>query len=155
MRVAILGPLEVESAAVGGARLRRLLVRLALVAGRAVTVEEPPADLWPEEPPADPGDALQSLVSRLRRTLPEAGALVSVPGGYRLGADTDAGEFDRLTARAGQHGDPAVRAALLKQALCLWRGAAALASELGGLAFARGRALDRARAVEPAAGGPG
>ncbi|MFI6743279.1 hypothetical protein ACIBI9_61265 [Nonomuraea sp. NPDC050451] len=32
MRVAILGPLEVESAAVGGARLRRLLVRLALAA---------------------------------------------------------------------------------------------------------------------------
>ncbi|MBE1583042.1 hypothetical protein ACFPOI_58585 [Nonomuraea angiospora] len=104
MRVAILGPLEVESAAVGGARLRRLLVRLALAAGRAVTVEALAADLWPEEPPADPGDARQSLVSRLRRTLPEA---------------------------------------------------AALASDLGGQAFARRRALDRACAVEPAAGGPG
>ncbi|MEV4575711.1 BTAD domain-containing putative transcriptional regulator [Nonomuraea jabiensis] len=145
MRVAILGPLEVESAAVGGARLRRLLVRLALAAGRAVTVEELAADLWPEEPPADPGNALQSLVSRLRRTLPEAGALVSVPGAYRLEADTDAGEFDRLTARARQHDDPAVRAALLKQALGLWRGAAL--GEVAAAPFALGYAtrLEEAR----------
>ncbi|MGW6500544.1 winged helix-turn-helix domain-containing protein [Nonomuraea angiospora] len=111
MRVAILGPLEVESAAVGGARLRRLLVRLALAAGRAVTVEELAADLWPEEPPADPGNALQSLVSRLRRTLPEAGA---------------------LAAPASELGEQAFAAA-----------------------FAHGRALDRARAVELAVGGPG
>ncbi|MFF4621513.1 hypothetical protein [Nonomuraea jabiensis] len=41
MRVAIPGPLEVEPAAAGGARLRRPLVRLAPAAGRAVTVEEP------------------------------------------------------------------------------------------------------------------
>ncbi|MET9247945.1 BTAD domain-containing putative transcriptional regulator [Nonomuraea sp. NPDC003709] len=145
MRVAILGPLEVESAAVGGARLRWLLVRLALAAGRAVTVEELAADLWPEEPPAAPGNALQSLVSRLRRALPEAGALVSVPGGYRLEADTDAGEFDRLTARARQHGDPAVRAELLEQALRLWRGAAL--GEVAAAPFALGYAtrLEEAR----------
>ncbi|WP_219467936.1 AfsR/SARP family transcriptional regulator, partial [Nonomuraea rhizosphaerae] len=92
MRVAILGPLEVESAAISGARLRLLLVRLALAAGRTVTVEELADALWPEERPADPANALQSLVSRLRRALPEPSALVSAPGGYRLDADTDAGE---------------------------------------------------------------
>ncbi|MEV4020852.1 hypothetical protein AB0J35_61295 [Nonomuraea angiospora] len=71
-----------------------------------------------------------------------------------LEADTDVGEFDRLTARARQHGDPAIRAALLKQALCLGRGAA-LGEEAFAAAFARGRDLDRARAVELVTGGAG
>ncbi|SEK65362.1 AfsR/SARP family transcriptional regulator [Nonomuraea pusilla] len=146
MRVAILGPLEVEpGAAVGGARLRTLLVRLALAAGRAVTVEELAASVWPEGLPADPGNALQTLVSRLRRALPEPGALVSVPGGYRLEADTDAAEFDRLTARARGVDDPAGRAALLAGALSLWRGAAL--GEVASAPFATGYAarLEEAR----------
>ncbi|MCK2219446.1 AfsR/SARP family transcriptional regulator [Actinomadura sp. ATCC 31491] len=124
MRVGILGPVEVESRAVGGARLRLLVARLALAAGRPVTAEELTGCLWPEEPPADPGNALQSLVSRLRRALPGAGALASVPGGYRLDAATDAGAFERLTAEARRLADPAGRARLLGEALALWRGPA-------------------------------
>ncbi|MFC5835315.1 AfsR/SARP family transcriptional regulator [Nonomuraea insulae] len=138
MRVAILGPIEVESAPVGGARLRWLLVRLALATGRAVTVEELTTALWPDDPPADPGNALQSLISRLRRCLPEATAVVSLPGGYRLDADTDAAEFDRLTAQARREAGPAARAALLRRALGLWRGTAL--GEVAAAPFAAGYA---------------
>ncbi|MEV5555423.1 BTAD domain-containing putative transcriptional regulator [Nonomuraea wenchangensis] len=139
MRVGILGPIEVESAAVGGARLRLLVARLALAAGRAVTAEELSGCLWPDDPPADPGNALQSLVSRLRRALPEAGALVSVPGGYRLDAGTDAEAFDRLAAEARRQPDPALRERLLTEALALWRGPAL--GELAALPFATGHAV--------------
>ncbi|QYC42268.1 Putative HTH-type transcriptional regulator [Nonomuraea coxensis DSM 45129] len=139
MRVGILGPIEVESAAVGGARLRLLLARLALAGGRAVTAEELAGCLWPDDPPADPGNALQSLVSRLRRALPRAGALVSVPGGYRLDAGTDAEAFDRLAAEARRRADPAVRDRLLTEALALWRGPAL--GELAALPFAAGHAV--------------
>ncbi|GAA4221127.1 hypothetical protein FHR32_005366 [Streptosporangium album] len=56
MRVGILGPLEVtaggESVEIGGARLRVLLVRLAVGVGRVVTVEELADALWPQERPA-------------------------------------------------------------------------------------------------------
>ncbi|MEU8149661.1 BTAD domain-containing putative transcriptional regulator [Nonomuraea sp. NPDC048901] len=139
MRVAILGPLDVESAAIGGARLRLLLVRLALAAGRTVTVEELAEALWPDERPADPGNALQSLVSRLRRALPDPSALVLEPGGYRLDAVTDVAEFDRLTARARGESDPAARAGLLREALALWRGPAL--GEVATAPFATGYAV--------------
>src|SRR6266540_3865004 len=85
MRVGVLGPLEVEAdgriTEIAGARLRVLLARLALDAGRMVTVESLSQALWPDEVPGDPGHALQSLVSRLRRALPGPAALRSVPGG--------------------------------------------------------------------------
>ncbi|MGW0202238.1 AfsR/SARP family transcriptional regulator, partial [Nonomuraea sp. NPDC003201] len=146
----LLGPFEVRDGEgrrveISGARLCALVARLALEPGRVVPFDVLTAAIWGERPPAGSANALQSLVSRLRRTLPEAGALVSVPGGYRLEADTDAGEFDRLTARARQHGDPAVRAELLKQALTLWRGPAL--GEVAAAPFALGYAtrLEEAR----------
>ena len=43
--------------------------------------------LWPEDPPGNPGNALQTLVSRLRAELRQAGAgdvIESHPAGYRL-----------------------------------------------------------------------
>ncbi|HVE30824.1 MAG TPA: winged helix-turn-helix domain-containing protein, partial [Mycobacteriales bacterium] len=78
MRVAILGALLVTDDAgrpveVGGARLRALLTRLSLEPGRAVGVHALVADLWGDAPPADEVNALQSLVSRLRRALPGGG----------------------------------------------------------------------------------
>ncbi|MER6951142.1 BTAD domain-containing putative transcriptional regulator [Nonomuraea sp. NPDC000554] len=145
MRVGILGPLEVDGPAVGGARLRRLLARLALAAGQTVTVEQLSEALWPDDQPGDPANALQSLVSRLRRLLPDPSALASTPGGYRLDAATDAHDFDRLTAQARRAGSPAERARLLDAALRLWRGPAL--GELAGAPFAVGYAarLEEAR----------
>ena len=131
--MAILGALLVTDDAgrpieVGGARLRALLTRLALDPGRPVGVDALVEDLWGGSPPADRLNALQSLVSRLRRALPGA-PIESGPVGYRLKADPgviDALEFERL-ADAGRQAlptDPATAARLLTEALALWRGPA-------------------------------
>ncbi|MES9537970.1 BTAD domain-containing putative transcriptional regulator [Actinomadura sp. NPDC000600] len=129
MQVGILGPLTVtdrgQDVAVGGARSRALLVRLALEPGRTVTAESLVRALWPDGGPSDRVHALQALVSRLRRRLP-AGRLRSVPGGYLLDAEAvDAPEFERLAregAKALREGDAERAAARLREALGLWRG---------------------------------
>ena len=105
MRVEALGPLVVtdrgEDVVIGGARLRVLLIRLALEPGRTVTVDSLVAALWPDGGPGDRVHALQALVHRLRRRLP-AGRLRSVPGGYALDVDSvDVQEFERLVAEGG------------------------------------------------------
>jgi DNA-binding SARP family transcriptional activator len=113
----MLGPLAVvageEIVEIGGARLRGLLTRLALDAGRPVSVGSLAAALWPANGPTDPAHALQSLVTRLRRALPERHAVRSVSGGYLLDIppeSVDALRFERL-ARDGRRalgdGEPA------------------------------------------------
>ncbi|GGK77914.1 AfsR/SARP family transcriptional regulator [Mangrovihabitans endophyticus] len=134
LRVTLLGAFGVcrgdEPVPVPGARLRGLIVRLALAGGRAVDAGALADALWPEERPADPANALQSLVSRLRRILGSAGAVAQVEGGYRLGVtedDVDAVRFERLLAtgrerlRTGAHGEAAE---LLGEAVDLWDGPA-------------------------------
>ncbi|MFD2764832.1 AfsR/SARP family transcriptional regulator [Micromonospora eburnea] len=134
MQVGILGPLVVAAdgrqVEIGGARLRRLLILLALEVGRTVTVEALTEALWAETAPSDPTNAVQSLVSRLRRALPVTSALHSAHGGYRLALPreaVDAYRFERL-AREGQRalraGDPATATTRLDEALSLWRGPA-------------------------------
>ncbi|MFD4110473.1 ATP-binding protein [Streptomyces sp. NPDC058650] len=90
------------------------------------------AQVWADDDPAADQDrtaALQALVGRLRRALGHE-AIVSAPGGYRLAADPDAVDlhrFERLAAEgsAALSGGDAVRAAaLLDEALGLWRGPA-------------------------------
>ncbi|WP_196279367.1 AfsR/SARP family transcriptional regulator [Catellatospora vulcania] len=131
MRVGILGPLEVrlagEPVEVAGARLRALLIRLAVDAGRTVPVSALADALWGDTLPADPANAVQTLVSRLRRALPD-GAVSFGPGGYRLETvpeSVDALHFEEL-ARRGRAtlaaGHPADAAELLGRALALWRG---------------------------------
>ncbi|MFF5207854.1 BTAD domain-containing putative transcriptional regulator [Streptosporangium sp. NPDC000396] len=136
MRVGILGPLHVPGTEIGGARLRILLVRMALDPGRVITAERLIDDLWADDPPANPMNALQSLISRLRRELP--GAIVSHPAGYLLDLPreaVDAWAFERLVAegRAASE-NPARTASLLREALSLWRGAAL--ADASGTAFA-------------------
>jgi predicted ATPase/DNA-binding SARP family transcriptional activator len=134
VRVGILGPLEVwrDGAAVdvGGGRLRALLARLALDAGATVSTAALTEAVWGDDPPADPGNALQTLVSRLRRSLGDGGLVRQVAGGYRLAVEPDAVDahrFERL-ARAGRdavHAGELERGArLLREALTLWRGPA-------------------------------
>lgn len=88
MQIAILGPLEVRDDAgdlveVAGARLRTLLSRrpwtlsrLAVDAGRPVSVAVLVDAVWGERSPADENNALQTLVSRLRRALGDTGTIV-------------------------------------------------------------------------------
>ncbi|MFB8243720.1 BTAD domain-containing putative transcriptional regulator [Streptomyces sp. NPDC055952] len=111
---------------VGGARLRALLTVLALRAGRTVSVGLLVDEVWGAEPPADAPAALQALVGRLRRAL-GADAVASAEGGYRLTAapdDIDLHRFERLAGegqRALADDDPAKAAAVLDDALALWR----------------------------------
>ncbi|OXM70555.1 BTAD domain-containing putative transcriptional regulator [Amycolatopsis vastitatis] len=131
MRVALLGPLRAAEddgtpIDIGGARLRMLLARLALDAGRAVPADTLVDGLWGAEPPSDAANALQSLVSRLRKALPVA--VESGPGGYRLALaadDVDAERFERLAADGRRElaaGRDARAAELLTEALALWQG---------------------------------
>ncbi len=76
-----------RSVHVGGRQLRVLLTLLALNAGRVVWAGTLAGQLWPEDPPGNPGHALQTLVSRLRAELRQAGAgdvIESHPAGHRL-----------------------------------------------------------------------
>ncbi|MYS23008.1 DNA-binding transcriptional activator of the SARP family, partial [Streptomyces sp. DvalAA-14] len=114
--------------ALGGPRRRALLALLALEAGRTVTVERLVDGLYGPRTPAGVANAVQSQVSRLRQVLPVA--IEGHPAGYRLAArpqDVDAHRFEQLGA-AGREalaaGDPGRAAALLREALELWRGPA-------------------------------
>ncbi len=128
----MLGPLEVRtddggSADVPGARLRGLLVALALRPGRVVPKASLVDWIWGEQPPADAANALQRLVSRLRKALP-GGVIEGQPDGYRLMVEPDAVDavrFERLVvAGRASAEDGARRARLLREGLELWRGAA-------------------------------
>jgi predicted ATPase/DNA-binding SARP family transcriptional activator len=130
LRVTLLGTLEVcrgdAVVAVPGARLRGLIARLALAGGRPVEPGVLVDALWPQELPADPANALQSLVSRLRRVLGEAGTVTQSEGGYRLDVtddDVDALQFERLAALGRDRlraGDPRAAAELLGEAVALY-----------------------------------
>ena len=130
MQIGILGPFEVRAddgalADVPGARLRALLIALALEPGRVVSTATLIDWIWGEQPPADTANALQRLVSRLRKALPQ-GLIEGHPGGYRLMVEPDAVDavrFERLVAQArGAEGSRRVQP--LREALALWRGAA-------------------------------
>src|ERR1700722_4547021 len=134
VRIGVLGPLEVRDDAgapvpVGGARLRSLLIRLAVGDGRPISVERLADDLWADDAPADAANAVPALGSRLRGILGRD-AIEHGPAGYRLAADpgqVDARAFEQLTGRgraALADGDHVAGAALLTQALGLWRGPA-------------------------------
>ncbi|MER0243091.1 BTAD domain-containing putative transcriptional regulator [Streptomyces sp. HSW2009] len=152
MRYLILGVTEAydhdgQPLPVGGPRLRALLTSLAAHATRPTTALAPVDalidEVWGERPPADAPAALQALVGRLRRNLGKP-AVQSAPGGYRLTAaphDIDLAVFEERALAGGRArgaGDPATAAALLRDALALWRGPA--------LADLRGRAVATARA---------
>ncbi|PRX91832.1 BTAD domain-containing putative transcriptional regulator [Allonocardiopsis opalescens] len=137
MRFGVLGPLAVwtergEPVAVPGLKVRALLADLLISAGRPVPADRLIDDLWPADPPGNPAGALSAKVSQLRRALEDAepGAralVVSRPGGYLLDISPDlldAQRFEALADRADKAGEPHARAALLADALALWRGPA-------------------------------
>ena len=133
MRYRVLGPLhigdETTEAAVTAGRDRTVLAMLLLNAGRIVGVEELIDAIWDEAPPVTARGQLQTCVSRLRRTLPQA-AILTDPAGYGIsiapGDDLDAATFARLMAagRALLPGEPDRARLTFRQALGLWRGPA-------------------------------
>jgi len=138
----VLGPLEVGDGPsvieISGARLRVLLNVLALDAPHAVPPSILIDALWGDEPPVDQTNALQSLVSRLRRALGDSELVQQSAAGYRLVLETDdidVHRFRRL-ARAGRDavrgGDPTKARELLTEALALWRGEPTDLTDLAG-----------------------
>jgi predicted ATPase/DNA-binding SARP family transcriptional activator len=128
--VGVLGPLVVHAAdgsevKLGSRRQRRLLSALVLHAGAVAERDRLIELVFDGALPADPANALQTNIARLRRVLPAPFEIVTEPAGYRLVATApdvvDVRLFDRLvgaadTAAAGR------RLELLDQALALWRG---------------------------------
>ncbi len=133
MEYRILGPLEVVGSGkpvpLGPEKQRALLALLLLDAGRVVAVDRLVDGLWGGEPPARADKAIQTYVSRLRKTLP-VGALRTRSPGYviDLGPDLlDLHQFERGVAEgrlALAEGRFASASATLGEALDLWRGAA-------------------------------
>ena len=126
--VRLLGGLAIEGvdrAALGTRKQRRLLARLAVARGAAVSVDELADDLWGDAQPASPRDQVAVLASRLRSALPE-GAISWRHGGYALEAEWS--DLDALIERsqeaarraAEQQWAPAAEAA--RAALALVRG---------------------------------
>jgi hypothetical protein len=149
MEFRILGPLEVHDGAapvaIPGVRERALPVDLLVHAGGVVPADRLIEDLWGDDPPGNPGNALQGRVSALRPALGPAGAalLVTRPPGYALEVEperVDAARFERLVAEAGRvpAAEQGGAAGLLEQALGLWRGPAL--AEFADLPFARAEA---------------
>ncbi|KAB2350839.1 BTAD domain-containing putative transcriptional regulator [Actinomadura rudentiformis] len=137
MRFGVLGPLEVWSAEgrpvrVPELKVRALLADLLVHRGRPVSVDRLIDDLWATKPPGSPVSTTRAKVSQLRRVLDEAEAggrelVAYLPSGYVLQVDADAvdaGRFQALARQAQETDDPHTRAALLGEALALWRGPA-------------------------------
>ncbi|RZQ63047.1 BTAD domain-containing putative transcriptional regulator [Amycolatopsis suaedae] len=137
MRFGVLGAVQVltdrgEPVRVPELKVRALLAHLLLDVGRIVSADQLIDRLWGDRAPADPRAALQAKVSQLRRVLDDAEPggrelVVSDPPGYRLAVPAtavDSGRFAALLDRARAEPDAAARAALLDDALELWRGPA-------------------------------
>ena len=135
VRFGVLGTLAVWTedgrlVAVPEVKVRALLADLLLHLGRAVSADRLIDDLWGDDLPVHPAGALQSKVSRLRQALENAEPgggqrVVFQPPGYLLQLDgeaVDESRFAALVERAGASEDPRARAALLTDALALWRG---------------------------------
>ncbi|MEV0827522.1 BTAD domain-containing putative transcriptional regulator [Nonomuraea rubra] len=130
MRFGVLGPLAVwtpdgRPVRVPEVKVRALLAGLLIQAGRTVSADRLIEDLWGDRPPADAPAALRVKVSQLRRVLGDRELVAYRAPGYALRAEpesVDAGLFESLLLRARRTGDLDARAALLREALGLWRG---------------------------------
>jgi DNA-binding SARP family transcriptional activator len=126
----ILGPLEVvdddRAIDLGPPQQRALFAFLLLNANEVASSDRLAEALWPVEIPRTAAKAIQVYVSALRKALGVHREVLETRGsGYRLRVapgQLDLHEFERLldTARGA---DAAARAASLRQALGLWRGA--------------------------------
>ncbi|TDD20781.1 helix-turn-helix domain-containing protein [Kribbella turkmenica] len=130
MQIRMLGALEVRTddgdlAGVPGARLRALLIALALEPNQVVPKATLVDWIWGENPPAEAANALQRLVSRLRKVLPE-GSVEGQTDGYRLKVKPDAVDAVRFEHLVGpvRAGEESQRLRRLREALALWRGPA-------------------------------
>ncbi|MFE9784749.1 BTAD domain-containing putative transcriptional regulator [Nocardia salmonicida] len=113
--------------ALPGARARLLLAALAVHPGRARSAQALIEEVWGEQPPRAPMNALHTQVSRLRAMLPD-GALEIGPAGYRLTLPADSVDLTAVAALARRAdellaaGNTADSLAAIALAHTLWRG---------------------------------
>ncbi|MGY4100997.1 AfsR/SARP family transcriptional regulator [Nocardia sp. R16R-3T] len=167
--VALLGEIALRRdgalAALPGARSRLLLAALALRPGRSRSAQALIDEVWGEQPPRAPMNALHTQVSRLRAALPDA-VLEIGPAGYRLTLTADQVDVTLVddlvcAARAKQvDGDHAGCLEVLTRARSLWRGepgadlpAGDLADELRTAAAHRWSELEAIEIAARVAGG--
>jgi DNA-binding SARP family transcriptional activator len=136
LRVSVLGPVEAvkdgRPVRLTGTGQRAVLAALAARHGTVVSVASLTEAVWGAAPPATARTKIQSHVSALRLAfgcgLGDAESpLHTIRPGYVLSADraqVDATAFNDLLARAHAANDPDGTAALLGEALALWRGPA-------------------------------
>src|SRR5215213_5140880 len=126
----VLGLLEVLDAGrpvdLRGRRSDRLLAMLVLHLGAVVSADRLAEALWGDDAPPTAASTLQVYVSQLRKALGPRTVETRSPG-YVLAVEDDeidAVRFERLVAqgRSLVASDPSTAAALLAEALDLWRG---------------------------------
>ncbi|GIJ10457.1 BTAD domain-containing putative transcriptional regulator [Micromonospora andamanensis] len=147
--------------ALGPTGQRTIFAMLAINVGRPVLRRELLDSLWPDSPPREAINIIQTYVKRLRRSLePErpprvsSGLLRRVSDGYALCADAEAIDLGRFRSKADlarsarRHGDDHRVWLLLDEALRIWH-APILADlpELAGHPLARVLEDERANAV--------
>lgn len=129
LHIRLLGPLEVaddqgRDLLPPGAREQLCLAVLAVVAPTGLSTARLAAELYSDRETADPRNAVQAVVSRLRRALGQAaGCVETTSNGYRLvDVSLDVDQAEELLRRAAAEPDPAAAQAALAEADALWRG---------------------------------
>lgn len=114
--------LDGRQAELSGERVRALLVVLALAVGEPLSTGVLAERIWGEDPPANIGPSLHTLMTRLRRSI-GADFIVTGPTGYSLRIEpdqVDALRFARLLRAAAKQTDPQQEYAGIAEALALW-----------------------------------
>src|SRR6516164_8789177 len=129
----VLGSFEVVDRdgplALGGPKQRAVLAVLLLHRGEAVSFDRLIDEVWGEHPPASANKLVQGYVSNLRKALDD-GRLVTEGRGYALRVEADETDVDRFEALVAkgrgalERGDALTAAAVLRDALRVWRGPA-------------------------------
>lgn len=126
--VRLLGPFEVRNEAgevltPSGQRERAAIALLAIAAPTTVSTDRLADELYGEDAGSDPRNAVQAVISRLRKALGrEAGLLETHGAGYRLvDVHLDSDELEAMVAEAANL-DGTAQVDQLGEALGLWRG---------------------------------
>ena len=155
----VLGLLEIledgRALAIERGRQSALLALLVANAGRPLTTDRLVDELWDDQPPQNAVKSVQIYVSRLRARLGRD-RIETTPTGYLLRAaadDVDAARAERLRTEGRRlldlgHAEKA--AAVLVEALALWRGDAYADFRFDGFAQAEIARLDELRATASA-----